>query len=749
MCRNADVLARAAQDARSRHMRPTSSERRAALKAIVEFARERNRIIYGGYAMHALLLASGKQGVYNEDEDYIDVEFYSPTPLEDVAELCMTLSKNHEFVRGKEAQHYSTFLISIEFVRVCDVTFVPESIYHKIPCMAAVSSPSSTKVVHPQFALLDIMNMLCDPFNSHWRLDIANLVFCARALARSFFASRSSRCVVVGGCALAHFTNNASSSDTDHHHIAEQCKVSVMCTSAFIEDLTALRVALTDLTPEMEWRAFRPLLGLLDGRSEVILHGHLVAIAFDSHTRVVPSCGFLTLLKNGPVEEVRLRVAGFTQTLLNARALQLACKWNGYSMRSEALQEMFTCLLMVRENARSGWGGVLITSFAISTLITLDNRNTLCVCTWLALTSGSSTTHRILHGFHSIRTTHIIMEEDVAVLPPAIATNRNRESGNARLRVRTGLLTSHDRSTLDCGIRERGGGCLRSCSSPTFRVLHYLMPHSFLSFDVGTRNLAFCRMSFLESSVASGKIIEWEVIDLGGSSVSRCPERCALALTSEMEKRFGAKLREGGHQGGGGNIIDYVLIERQPRHCGMIMTAVQMFLCQYFSAFVLSKQVGRVVFVSPVLKLKTDCLPVSMDSLPPLRELLQKFAAVPVIDMSNDSDAPEEENYCNGRGGGSVSTGPSVPVGGKMGRGGRRGRCSLPEQRRKYARNKGDAVVRTCVLLHNVFKDHYAIMSEFLEEKKKDDLADAFMQQMPPPQVGTDTKAAPGPPRVY
>eukprot|EP00798_Chlamydomonas_sp_ICE-L_P002750 gene2750-12620_t len=195
------------------------------------------------------------------------------------------------------------------------------------------------------------------------------------------------------------------------------------------------------------------------------------------------------------------------------------------------------------------------------------------------------------------------------------------------------------------------------------------MPHSFLSFDVGTRNLAFCRMSFSENSIASGKVTEWEVIDLGGSSVSNFPERCALVLTAEMEKRFGTKLREGGQ----GENIDYVLIERQPKRCSMIMMAVQMFLCQYFSEFVLRKQVGRVVF---------------------------------------------DDNRGN-RGG------PSGTVESSRGRRGRG--SSLPEQRRKYALNKGDAVVRTCVLLHDVIKDH-SIMSEFLEEKKKDDLADAFMQ---------------------
>lgn len=393
ICSNAVALSRSAQVASSMHMRPTSSERKAALKVIVEFARERGRIIYGGYAIHTLLVASDKEGLYNDDDDYIDVEFYSPTPLEDVAELCMTLSRNHEFVRGKEAQHDSTFTISIEFVRMCDVTFVPESIYHKIPCVEAV--PKS-KVVHPQFAKLDIMNMLCDPFNSHWRLEYVVrrmllieqnftsetnwvesglriveqdhpnppvngpaascnddhlLVFRARALARAFFASRSSRCVMVGGCALDHFMN-ALSPPSDNHHVAEECDVSVMCTSAFIEDITALRAALTDLTPDTEWRAFRPLLGLLDGRSEVSLNGHIIAIAFDSHTRVVPSCGFMTL-NDGRPDEVCLRVASFTQTLLNARALQIACEWEGYSMRSDAQQELCTRLIVARDNARN------------------------------------------------------------------------------------------------------------------------------------------------------------------------------------------------------------------------------------------------------------------------------------------------------------------------------------------------------------------------------------------------------------
>eukprot|EP00798_Chlamydomonas_sp_ICE-L_P010935 gene10936-17049_t len=231
-------------------------------------------------------------------------------------------------------------------------------------------------------------------------------------------------------------------------------------------------------------------------------------------------------------------------------------------------------------------------------------------------------------------------------------------------------------------------------------------------------------MSFSENSVASGKVAEWEVIDLGGSSVSNSPERCALALTTEMDRRFGAELR--GEATSSTNIFDYVLIERQPKHRSMIMMAVQIFLCQYFSEFVLRKRVGRVVFVSPVLKLKTDCLPVPMDSLPPLRELLERLAAAAVIiDLTNDSDDDDANEAMREP---QPQPAPGGTVSGKRLRGRGRGRGrSLPEQRRKYARNKGDAVVRTCVLLHDVLKDH-SIMSEFLAEKKRDDLADAFMQ---------------------
>lgn len=361
---SASELSRASQDAKALFMRPTAQDRRAVMDTIVGFVRERKRIMYGGYALHLLSLATfgSAFGVYEDCggdglfSDAVDVEFYSPTPLEDVADICRRLVANgHEYVRGKEAMHDNTFAISVEFVRLCDVTFVPESVYYKIPHAVIQTLPTPILAVHPHYAMLDIMNMLCDPFNSHWRLDhitkrilhieshfgpgpnanlnhilpnapdasdspdATNVVADARKVARQFFSSRSTHCAAVGSLALAHF--GAAHTDTDTG-TAYDGAVAVMCARGYAEDVVALRAALTgalDKTiTECEWRTYRPLLGMLDARTEVWVRGRVVAVLFDSYTRVVPSCG---------VSCDGLRIASFTQVLLNANAMHLACMW--------------------------------------------------------------------------------------------------------------------------------------------------------------------------------------------------------------------------------------------------------------------------------------------------------------------------------------------------------------------------------------------------------------------------------------
>lgn len=168
-----------AQCARITHMHPTVTERENILSIIIDFVHVENRIVYGGFALDSLLRTISPSDILYKRlcDQNIDIEFYSPTPIDDVIEICRRLAVcGYKYIRGKEAAHCNTFTISVGFVRLCDVTLAPITIYKHIPRLITSNNILIRKdlpinAVHPRFALLDLMNMLCDPFNSHWRLD--------------------------------------------------------------------------------------------------------------------------------------------------------------------------------------------------------------------------------------------------------------------------------------------------------------------------------------------------------------------------------------------------------------------------------------------------------------------------------------------------------------------------------------------------------------------------------------------------
>lgn len=200
-----------------------------------------------------------------------------------------------------------------------------------------------------------------------------------------------------------------------------------------------------------------------------------------------------------------------------------------------------------------------------------------------------------------------------------------------------------------------------------------------ISFDVGTRNLAYCLVEFgLEcadngsgeyTKKMTGMIDDWDVLDLGGAGITA--EKCSLVLTRVLNETFKdiASLN-----------IDYVLIERQPKR-SVSMLAVQMFLCQYFSSHVHNGHVKCVHFVSPKLKLDHSCLGGILGDTP-----------VQMPPASASSSSPF------------------------------RGRA-------RYAKNKKDAICITRHILEHVLVDH-AKLVEFDAATKRDDLADSFLQSL-------------------
>jgi hypothetical protein len=201
-----------------------------------------------------------------------------------------------------------------------------------------------------------------------------------------------------------------------------------------------------------------------------------------------------------------------------------------------------------------------------------------------------------------------------------------------------------------------------------------------LSFDVGMRHLAFCRLSVPPAggSLKSCEIEAWDMIDLGTDI--RGVESCARLLTRALNERIIRPIIEETPK----ISIDCVLIERQPKHRSIMMVAIQMFLCEYFTALSL-----------PVIVGDQNLVPKDQNLVPKDQRLVGKVVFI---------SAKEKLKICP-----FSSSAAAVP------------------RRLQYAQNKKQAISTTRRLLEDHMCD-YGNLVIFDMHKKKDDLADAFLQ---------------------
>lgn len=156
-----------ASKARLETIEPFPNERRSIRHLISEFIGRRKRLVYGGVALNEHLKMAQAPPIYLEDEE-TDIEFYSFQAMQDVVDLCDMLdSLGFKNVEAKLAVHDDTYTIVVNYQKYCDVTYMPRNIFSAIP----YSEINGTRYVHPHFAALDYMRVVCDPLTSFFRLD--------------------------------------------------------------------------------------------------------------------------------------------------------------------------------------------------------------------------------------------------------------------------------------------------------------------------------------------------------------------------------------------------------------------------------------------------------------------------------------------------------------------------------------------------------------------------------------------------
>ena len=150
---------------------PTLKDRAHMSALLLDFIKQRGRIVYGGYAINKLIhMKSKEDAFYDFSSEAPDIEFYTSDAVVDAKDLCdMFHAKGYLYVRGTEAFHAETYKVSVNLNQICDITYVPKNIQRAIPHVVI----DGIKYAHPHFLLIDSIRIITDPVTSYWRLDKA------------------------------------------------------------------------------------------------------------------------------------------------------------------------------------------------------------------------------------------------------------------------------------------------------------------------------------------------------------------------------------------------------------------------------------------------------------------------------------------------------------------------------------------------------------------------------------------------
>ena len=148
---------------------PSLKEYNEIIKVILNFIKLNKRIIYGGYGWNELIINKNpKDKLYSEDKiEMPDIDFYSPTPVHDIINICKELhEKGFKSIRAESANNPETYTMFVNQHQYIDVGYMPKILFNKMPLMKV----NNLNIAHPKFILIDIMRQYNDPMTSYWRV---------------------------------------------------------------------------------------------------------------------------------------------------------------------------------------------------------------------------------------------------------------------------------------------------------------------------------------------------------------------------------------------------------------------------------------------------------------------------------------------------------------------------------------------------------------------------------------------------
>jgi hypothetical protein len=148
---------------------PSVAEKKKIHDIIVSYIKEKNRKVYGGYALNLLLKFAKAEPLYKDDDLYNhDIDMYSPDPITDLKIICNNLYKaGCKYIHCAEALHKETYTIKVDSLVYCDISYVPRNIFNKMPFVKV----DGINAIGSDFMTIDYLRMMTDPMTSYWRID--------------------------------------------------------------------------------------------------------------------------------------------------------------------------------------------------------------------------------------------------------------------------------------------------------------------------------------------------------------------------------------------------------------------------------------------------------------------------------------------------------------------------------------------------------------------------------------------------
>jgi Mimiviridae putative poly(A) polymerase catalytic subunit len=145
---------------------PSFDELKKAHELVKDYCIQKKKKLYGGYALHLLLVHKNPDGGIYDEEKIPDIDIYTYEPLDDMYNICNILhKKGMKYIMGQEALHKETYTIKFYNETLCDLSYVPKNIYHRMPFIEV----RGLHCIHPNFMTIDYLRMMSNPLDSYWR----------------------------------------------------------------------------------------------------------------------------------------------------------------------------------------------------------------------------------------------------------------------------------------------------------------------------------------------------------------------------------------------------------------------------------------------------------------------------------------------------------------------------------------------------------------------------------------------------